>query len=192
MSEPATAPASYPNHPVWIALSRYIIGPNDAALSFVQRLARENGWSTDHAARVIDEYKRFCFLAVMAGHPVTPSDAVDQAWHLHLSYTRDYWQGFCPEVLRRPLHHGPTAGGKDELARYFAQYAETLKSYETVFGACAPKDLWPKASQRLLGDPRARRVHPRDGLIVKRWVLGAMLSATALASGLAAYFLQGG
>lgn len=192
MSEPATAPAPDPDHPVWIALSRYTIGPDTAALSFRERLARENGWSMDRASRVVEEYKRFCFLAVTAGHPVTPSDAVDQAWHLHLSYTHDYWERFCPEVLGRPLHHGPTAGGNAEQSRYFAQYAETLKSYEAIFGVCAPDDLWPKASQRLLDDPRARRVHPRDGIVVKRWVLAAMLVATALASGSTMYFLQGG
>ena len=31
------------------------------------------------ARRVIREYKRFTFLAMEAGHPVTPSDPVDQA-----------------------------------------------------------------------------------------------------------------
>ncbi len=192
MNEPAYLPASYPDHPIWIAISRYTIGADDAALSFEQRLARENGWSASHAARVIEDYKRFCFLAVTAPHPVTPSDAVDQAWHLHLTYSRDYWERFCPEVLGRPLHHGPTAGGDAEQARYFEQYADTLKSYEAVFGETAPADLWPKASQRLLDDPRARRVHPRDGIFVKRGALAAMLTAAALLSGLLVSFLHGG
>jgi hypothetical protein len=98
------------DHPVWRALSHYSIGPDDAALPFAARLARENGWSADHTERVIEEYRRFCFLAVTAPHQVTPSDAVDQAWHLHLTYTRDYWERFCPDVLGRALHHGPTAG----------------------------------------------------------------------------------
>ena len=103
-----------------------------------------------------------------AGHPVTPSDAVDQAWHLHLCYTRDYWQRFCPDVLGRDLHHGPTAGGRIEEHRYFDQYAATLASYESVFGEAAPVDLWPAAATRLRDDPRARRVHPRDGFLVTK------------------------
>ncbi len=77
-------------------LSAYVIGPATATFSFDQRLARENRWPLKFAARVVGEYKRFCFLAVTAGHDVTPSDAVDQAWHLHLTYSRDYWQRFCP------------------------------------------------------------------------------------------------
>jgi len=157
-----------PDHPVWAALSRYTIGPADAELPFAARLARENGWSDAYAARVIEEYKRFCFLAVTAGHEVTPSDAVDQAWHLHLTYSRDYWERFCPDVLGCPLHHGPTAGGGTERHRYFEQYAETLKSYEHAFGAPPPADLWPDAARRLIDDPRALRVHPRDAIVIPR------------------------
>jgi len=37
------------------------------------------------------EYKRFAFLAVAAGHPVSPSEAVDQPG-LHLTYTENYWK----------------------------------------------------------------------------------------------------
>jgi len=167
MSE-SDLPACRREHPVWVALENYTIGPENAALSFEARLARENGWTRVFAARVIEEYRRFAFLAVTAGHPVTPSDAVDQAWHLHLAYTRDYWERFCPQVLGRPLHHGPTAGGRAEETRYFAQYADTLKRYADTFGADAPADIWPAAAQRLRDDPRARRVHPRDGIVVPR------------------------
>ncbi|WP_443026122.1 glycine-rich domain-containing protein, partial [Sphingomonas sp. CCH9-H8] len=72
------------------------------------------------------------------GAGATPSDAVDQAWHLHLTYTRDYWEHFCPDVLGRALHHGPTAGGADEHRRYYRQYAETLARYEAAFGIAPP------------------------------------------------------
>lgn len=191
MSESDFMPVSYPGHPVWTALSRYIIGSDEAALGFAQRLARENGWSAAHASRVVEEYRRFCFLAVVAPHPVTPSDAVDQVWHLHLSYTRDYWERFCPEVLGRTLHHGPTAGGGAEQARYFEQYADTLKSYETVFGESPPADLWPDAARRLNDDPRARRVHPRDGVVIGKPLLIASLALSALAGGVCVFLWQG-
>ncbi len=180
--QPALAP-SPDSHPVWRALQSYTIGPDDAALSFARRLARENGWSAEYAARVIEEYKRFCFLALTAGEEVTPSDQVDQAWHLHLTYTRDYWERFCPEVLGRPLHHGPTKGGGNERSRFFEQYARTLKAYEDCFGL-PPADIWPDAARRLVEDPKARRVHPRDGLVVPRttvFVMGGLLLALLLA-----------
>ncbi len=159
------------DHPVWQRLDRYDIGPADAALDFTGRLARENGWSRRHADRVLAEYKRFAFLAVTTGQPLTPSDAVDQAWHLHLTYTQDYWGRFCPDVLGRALHHGPTAGGAAETHRFFDQYARTLAAYRAAFGEAPPADLWPAAAQRLRDDPRARRVHPRDFILVPRRLL---------------------
>jgi hypothetical protein len=162
---------------LWDRLRHYRIGPEDAALGFTQRLARENGWALAEADRVLGEYRRFCYLAVTAGHPVTPSDAVDQAWHLHLTYTRDYWERFCPGILGRPLHHGPTAGGSAEQQRFFEQYAATLKSYEASFGT-PPADLWPDAARRLIEDPKAVRVHPRDHIILPR---RTMLRGAALA-----------
>jgi hypothetical protein len=59
-----------------------------AALPFTSRLAREQAWSHAFAGRVTHEYLRFIYLAMAAGHPVTPSEQVDQAWHLHLIDTR--------------------------------------------------------------------------------------------------------
>lgn len=188
MRESAPLQASHRTLPVWDALFHYTIGPDDAALRFVDRLARENGWTGDHATRVLLEYKRFAFLAVTADHQVTPSDAVDQAWHLHLTYTRDYWERFCPEVLGRPLHHGPTAGGPAEQHRFFEQYARTLRSYERIFGP-APADIWPGASQRLIDDPRAWRVHPRDMILIPRKTARAALAVLFVTAALVLAYL---
>jgi len=173
--------ASPCDHPVWRRLAHYSIGPDDAPLSFAQRLARENGWTSDYTDRVIEAYKRFAFLAVTGDGEVTPSDAVDQAWHLHLTYTRDYWDRFCPEILGKALHHGPTRGGPGDRARFFEQYAQTLRRHEAVFGR-APSDIWPSAAQRLLDDPRARRVHPRDAIILSRRAVRRTLLALATVS----------
>lgn len=167
MNAPFASSPSATASPLWQALSAYEVGPLDADLPFNRRLARENGWTDAHAARVFEEYRRFLYLAVTAPHPVTPSDAVDQAWHLHLTYTRDYWGRLCPQVLGRALHHGPTKGGRTEGERFFEQYALTLRSYEAAFGP-APEDIWPDARRRLRVDPEARRVHPRDVLIIPR------------------------
>jgi uncharacterized protein (TIGR04222 family) len=114
-----------------------------AQLPFSRRLARENGWSIQYTQRVIEEYKRFAFIAVTAGHPVTPSMQVDKVWHMHLTYTRSYWETFCPNVLHMPLHHEPTRGGKAEQLKFGDWYSTTLESYERFFGAAPPSDIWP-------------------------------------------------
>lgn len=168
-----------PDSALWRRIAAHEIGPVDATLSFAARLARENGWDAVYTERVIGEYRRFCYLAMTAGHEVTPPDAVDQAWHLHLTYSRDYWQVFCPQVLQAELHHGPTAGGPVERTRYYRQYADTLGSYETVFGENAPADIWPSARRRFMIDPRSVRVNFFDVIVLRRRV--------ALALGLLAF-----
>jgi hypothetical protein len=115
-------------------LNDYNFDRPDAALPFSQRLAKENRWSRDYTDRAIREYKRFAFLAVVAGHPVSPSDQVDQVWHLHLTYTRSYWQEFCDEILAMPLHHEPTQGGAAERSKHHDWYQATLESYDRIFG----------------------------------------------------------
>ena len=46
------------------------------------------GWTHEQALEAIEEYRRFCFLACVAGAAVTPSDQVDEVWHQHLTHTR--------------------------------------------------------------------------------------------------------
>lgn len=137
-----------------------------ASLPFSARLARENGWSADFAERVVAEYRRFVFLAAAAGHPVTPSDEVDQAWHLHLVYTRSYWDHLCGEVLGFPLHHGPTVGGAAEGAKFTDWYQRTLDSYQRLFGTEPPVDIWPAPRRRFANAERFRRVNTAE-----QWVL---------------------
>jgi hypothetical protein len=146
---------------LYLRLQAFAFDPPDVAMPFVQRLARENGWSAAHANRVVDEYRRFLWLAMRAGHPVTPSPAVDAAWHLHLCYTRSYWDELCGKVLPRPLHHEPTQGGAGEAAKFRDWYARTLASYRTAFGS-PPADVWPAVTERFRGGlPRVvdRRTH---------------------------------
>jgi uncharacterized protein (TIGR04222 family) len=172
---------------LWDRILAHRFDDPTARLTFTGRLARENGWTIGHAVRVVDEYRRFVFLALTAGHAVTPSEEVDQAWHLHLAYTRDYWGAFCPDVLGAPLHHGPTRGGPSEADRYDHQYQRTLAAYAAAFDAAPPADIWPNPEQRFGPDLAWRRVNvARHWVIPKpRWVCGRARRATSLA-GLAA------
>ena len=134
--------------PLWSRLQNFALDDPHSRLPFSLRLARENGWSRHFAGRVIGEYKKFCYLAMTAGSPVSPSDSVDQAWHLHLIYTRSYWDDFCSRVLRRPFHHNPSKGGPEERDKFRGLYAETLDIYRRVFGLSPPGDIWPSAEAR--------------------------------------------
>jgi hypothetical protein len=141
----------------------------DAQISFSQRLAKDNGWSLQFAQQAIEEYKKFAFLAVAAGHPVTPSDQVDQVWHLHLTYTRSYWEDFCSQVLQTPLHHEPTLGGEAENQKFDDWYNKTLESYERFFGIKPPLEIWPTPKDRFGRDLHFVRINTQQN-----WVLAKL------------------
>lgn len=153
---------------IWRSLESFRVDEPDTPLSFVKRLARENRWPANYAERVFDEYKRFVFLAIAAGHRVTPSNEVDQAWHLHLAYTESYWTEMCGKLLGQPLHHGPTKGGQQEDDKYFDLYARTLESYERFFGHKPPADIWPSPETRFDRKLRFARLNTANYWLLKK------------------------
>jgi uncharacterized protein (TIGR04222 family) len=153
---------------LWQRIEAFALDEPTAAFPFSHRLARDNGWSQAQAQRVVAEYKRFVLLAMIAGHPVTPSDQVDQAWHLHLTYTRSYWEDFCGKLLPRPLHHEPTRGGSREGRKFDDWYGRTLASYRRCFGSEPPTDIWPPAAIRFGEDVQFVRVNRRRHWIIPR------------------------
>lgn len=138
---------TYADDPLWRDIDSLSLDQDGSQLPFSARLALENRWPRDYALLVIEEYKRFLYLMCRAGHPVTPSVEVDQAWHLHMLYTRSYWQDLAPRLPIVP-HHGPTEGGADEDEKFTDWYQKTLSSYQRVFGMTAPRHVWPPASIR--------------------------------------------
>jgi uncharacterized protein (TIGR04222 family) len=176
-------------------LEDFTIGKADVALNFTARLARENRWDQTFASRVIREYKRFVFLVIRAGHPVTPSEEVDQAWHQHLVYSVSYWKEMCGEILNQELHHFPTEGGLAQGGKFVHQYEETLRSYERLFDEKPPGDIWPAAEERFQStasrwiDTRKYLLVPKPGFLRRKMVLpvisvfcllaGTMMGTTA-------------
>jgi hypothetical protein len=140
--------AQLPDHQqaLWFRLQAHDFEP-PAPQNFTRRLMRERRWPLNFTRGAIAEYRKFCFLAVTAPHPVTPSVEIDHVWHLHLIYSRDYWDVWCGQILRAPLHHDPTAGGPAQSRKYHAQYAQTLLAYEQVFGP-PPASYWPATHRR--------------------------------------------
>jgi hypothetical protein len=152
---------------LWKRISAHSFENPENRLDLTRRLAREQDWSLERARCAIDEYRRFCFLSRVADEPLTPSREVDEVWHLHLIYTKDYWQRFCPQVLGIHLHHGPTHGGRAEGQRYRAQYTRTLVLYERWFGS-PPLAFWPASRDRFAELARIKRVDMRSHIVVPR------------------------
>jgi hypothetical protein len=149
--------------------------PDDPAdeYPFSARLARGNHWSLEEALGAIEEYKRFIYLICVSPLPLTPSEAVDQVWHLHLLYTRSYWTDLCEGVLGRAMHHEPTKGGREQRLKFEEQYAQTLSLYADEFGSEPPVAFWPLAP--FVSMPSQHWVDRRDHWILPkracRWLL---------------------
>jgi hypothetical protein len=160
---------------LWARLEAMEIDPPDATTWFHHRLKQYNKWSDEFAERVTKEYLRFLYLAARAGHPVTPSDRVDQAWHLHLIYTRHYWEELCGNILGLQLHHEPSVGGALESRKFERQYQQTIESYQAAFGETPPVDIWPVRKPGKLG------THGKKFLVAGATVVG-MAIAFAMAN----------
>jgi hypothetical protein len=174
---------------LWQKILNFQLDDPDAAFKFSGRLAQENGWNSVYTRRVIAEYKHFIFLCCISEHGVTPSDAVDQAWHLHLTFTRSYWIDLCRDTLGREIHHNPTKGGNNEAVKYDAFYTDTNKLYEEAFQSQPPLDIWPDNALRFTDidfqriNTRRNWVIPKPKIKVKKlWALLALLIISATIS----------
>jgi hypothetical protein len=163
---------------LWRRLDAFELDSGGGAKAFSARLAREQGWSAEFTRRAIAEYKRFLLLAATGEEPSTPSEIVDKVWHLHLIYSRSYWETLCRDILGKPLHHDPGTGDPGEDRAFAARYRATRMRYPSVFGHEPPRDIWPCGTT-----PR------RTGKRYAREMLAAAI--VLLASGCAAVGIRG-
>jgi len=127
----------------WQALKQYQPGGEQAGL-FIAKLQLQQGWSREFCIAAIEEYKRFVFLASESSRPISPSTVVDDVWHLHLTFSRCYWNSLCGHILGKDLHHDPTEPS-EASERGRDPYQDTLRAYSDTFGEEAPEEFWPQA-----------------------------------------------
>lgn len=125
--------------PLWLKLATMNLQGAEAMAPFMKMVEQQMGVSRDMATRVIEEYRKFLFLAMRAGHQVIPPGAVNDVWMMHLQNAQNYWEQMGKMITERPM-----AGGFDPSA--FAGLADpwkqTLESYEKIFGTKPPMDIW--------------------------------------------------
>lgn len=131
---------------------------------FLNKLIKEQDWSRDYCEAAVDEYKRFVFLACVSKTPVTPSHAIDEVWHCHMLFSRDYWKLFCPEVLGRELHHDPS--GDEDAALMEQQFRYTLKLYKEHFNEVPPTSIWLGECSRESNIPSLKKRHVAGGVVL--------------------------
>lgn len=126
---------------LWQRIAAHPLDAPMGTAPYSVKLAQAEGWDKAYTMQVIEEYRRFVYLAQISPEQATPSAHVDRAWHMHLTFTRDYWEIFCPKVLGKALHHEPCMGEED-MPRYRRQYAATLALYQREFGGPPNPGVW--------------------------------------------------
>lgn len=115
--------------------------------NFTEAFMEEQMIDNNTALTWMLEYKKFLTLAYFSSKMITPSEQVDQVWHMHMTYTRHYrmmWQ----QLMKRPFKHQPTAGGEAENTKWDDLYNNTISLYEQIFLTPPPDYAW--------GDSKAR------------------------------------
>ncbi len=166
---------------LWEKIVAFRLNDDSAAFKFSHRLARENGWTISYSEKVIQEYKKFIFLCCVSPSAVTPSDEVDQVWHLHLTYTQSYWTDLCRNTLAREIHHTPTKGGFAEGKKFDELYTATLELYKDKFKAKPPKSIWP-AKEKRFSDIHFQRVNLKNYWLLRKpdWSINSVAFFVAI------------
>ncbi|MGH1518584.1 glycine-rich domain-containing protein [Chryseobacterium sp. JK1] len=165
---------------LWKRIQGFSLDASDADFPFSKKLAKEEKWSLDFAQKAIEEYKKFVYLCCILPYGASPSETVDKVWHMHLIYTQNYWEEFCPKILKRNLHHHPSKGGNTENIKHKVWFSETLKHYHEIFKKEAPQEIWstyekPKSSKNLW--KRLRLVSLFAALLMLSSCLGEIISS---------------
>ncbi|WP_294221488.1 hypothetical protein [uncultured Chryseobacterium sp.] len=134
------------NELLWNRLLHFELDHPGAEFPFSKKLAKEENWTESFTQKAIEEYKKFVYLCCILPNGASPGEVVDKVWHLHLTYTQNYWEEFCPDILQRKLHHHPSNGGNSEAEKHRNWFGETLKNYRKVFGQLPPEEIWLKKS----------------------------------------------
>lgn len=151
-----------------------VLAAHEFPAGLLARVQKEQGWTEEFTLGAADEYRKFICLAVTSPHPVTPSQIVDEVWHTHLMFTRDYWERLMP-LLPKPLHHEPGTGAPGDAEHFAAQYVQTLEAYQEAFGSPAPAAYWPDP-RRVQPAASAQPIHAGRAnwkLLVSAFVAGA-------------------
>jgi hypothetical protein len=125
--------------PLWLKLNTMNAEGLQAFAPLLDMMQKQMGQNAEMAQRVIEEYRKFLFLAMRAGHQVIPPGPVNDAWMAHLQYAQNYWETLGQMIGERPLAQGADA---KKLASMADTWKATLESYEKIFGVKPPADIW--------------------------------------------------
>lgn len=141
--------------PLWLKLGMMNAQGVQALAPLMQMMQQQMGMQADMASRVIEEYRKFLFLAMRAGHQVVPPGIINDVWMMHMQNVQNYWEQLG-QVIGETT---PTSRAETRAMTGIGDaWTATLESYERIFGTEPPRDIWgrgPAGSD----DPVSRWMH---------------------------------
>jgi len=125
------------NPDLWARIAGAFLPVEADGRGFAAHVAALAGLEPHAARRLVDEYRRFLYLAATRAAPLAPPARVWVVWDYHASLD-GYRDDFCTWILGRDL---PCAGSAGPGA---PGYAAARAAYAAEFGP-PPLALWPRA-----------------------------------------------
>ncbi len=115
----------------------------DVVMQKMMRVHRS--FSAKKVGDLMVEYRRFLTLILLYGQVPMTSPLVDEVWHTHILFTREYAE-FSQSIFGFFLHHQPSTDGIPDADVANAENFTVL--YEQTFGGLAP--VWREGLFRRL------------------------------------------
>jgi hypothetical protein len=125
--------------PLWLKLNVMNAQGLQAFAPMMKMAEQQMGANAEMAQRVIEEYRKFLFLAMRAGHQVIPPGIINDVWMAHIQNAQNYWENLGQMISERPATQGIDAKTFSNMAD---AWSATLQSYEKIFGMKPPMDIW--------------------------------------------------
>lgn len=111
-----------------------------------ERLVRKPVLPEATVDEAIAEYRKYLVLVLAGYGPLEMcSEAVDEVWHAHILFTRDYAK-MSQQAFGYFLHHNPkTSTGRGLSVKDLAAREYFASAYQSVFRA-APPAIWDRLS----------------------------------------------
>lgn len=159
---------------LWEKIEGYHIGPEKTPIGFSTQLSKEARVNMMTAGVIEYEYKKFMYLCAVQDQPVSPSSLIDKAWHLHLTYSKDYWEDFCENILGKKIHHQPSDGTATDQDQMKANFEFTQTLYKEEFNEPMPENIWFADQLKAKKANRNRKVF-RYASLLTIFIIGSFL-----------------
>lgn len=126
---------------LWHRLEGYSFHERPLSRSLVDRLVAETGHPVDVCYTMVEEYRRFMYLAGSSSDTMSPSPIVDMVWRMHCEDTGAYYDDFCPRILGRTIYR-PDGDSAAPSFKDDPDYLRTLEYYTQEFGR-PQVQYWP-------------------------------------------------